>query len=86
MATYSNFSKGSEWRKWDLHIHTPYSIIQNYGGDTQWDKFIEALEQLPREVKVIGINDYYFIDGYEKVMHYKNQGRLSNIEKIFSVL
>jgi predicted ATPase len=86
MATYSGFSKGSEWRKWDLHIHTPLSISQNYGGDAQWDKFIEALERLPHEVKVIDINDYYFIDGYERVMQYKKHGRLGNIDKIFSVL
>jgi ABC-type cobalamin/Fe3+-siderophores transport system ATPase subunit len=86
MATYNDFSKGSEWRKWDLHIHTPNSIVQNYDGDAQWEKFIEALERLPQEVKVLGINDYYFIDGYEKVMQYKKQGRLSNIEKILSVL
>jgi hypothetical protein len=86
MSTYSEFSKGSEWRKWDLHIHTPLSIYQNYGGESKWDEFIDALEHLPSDVKVIGINDYYFIDGYEKVMQYKKQGRLSNIEKIFSVL
>jgi ABC-type cobalamin/Fe3+-siderophores transport system ATPase subunit len=86
MSTYSEFSKGSEWRKWDLHIHTPLSICQNYGGDKKWDEFIEALEHLPQDVKIIGINDYYFIDGYERVMQYKKRGRLSNIEKIFSVL
>ncbi|MDR2653633.1 MAG: AAA family ATPase, partial [Prevotellaceae bacterium] len=39
-----------------------------------------------QEVKVIGINDYYFIDGYERVMQYKKHGRLGNIDKIFSVL
>ena len=86
MSTYSEFTRGSEWQEWDLHIHTPNSIIQNYGGNAQWDKFIEALEHLPSVVKVIWINDYYFIDGYEIVMQYKQQGRLSNIEKIFSVL
>jgi len=31
MSTYNNFSKGSEWRKWDLHI--PSSIVQNYHED-----------------------------------------------------
>jgi predicted ATPase len=80
------FSIGSEWRKWDLHIHTPSSIIQRYGGEEKWEEFISALEHLPPEVKVIGINDYYFIDGFERVMRYRKQGRLSNIEKIFSVL
>lgn len=80
------YTKGSEWQKWDLHIHTPLSIIQNYGGDLKWDKFISALENLPRDVKVIGITDYYFIDGYCKVMQYKAKGRLKNLEKIFPIL
>lgn len=83
---FNKYHKGSEWRKWDLHIHTPASINQNYGGENGWEKFIEGLENLPKEVKVIGINDYYFIDGYEKVMNYKQEGRLSNIEKIFPIL
>ena len=79
-------TKGSEWRKWDLQIHTPKSINQQYGGNSGWDKFIDALERLPQEIKVIGITDYYFIDGFQKVMGYKNNGRLDNIEKIFPIL
>ncbi|MDQ7864056.1 hypothetical protein RCO48_32125 [Peribacillus frigoritolerans] len=62
------YEKGSEWRVWDLHIHTPKSIINEYGSNNNavWEKFIQRLEELPPAVKVIGINDYYFIDGYEK--------------------
>lgn len=83
-----SFTRGSEWRQWDLHIHTPLSICQEYGGDKEdvWEEFITSLEQLPPDVKVIGITDYYFIDGYEKVMDYKSKGRLSNISKIFPIL
>ena len=83
---YNEFNSGSKWRKWDLHIHTPLSISQQYGGIEKWDDFIVSLESLPEDVKVIGINDYYFIDGYEKVMKAKFEGRLKNIEKIFPVL
>lgn len=86
MSDYSKYKRGSEWRKWDLHIHTPVSICQEYGGAAQWEKFINALENLPSDVSVIGITDYYFIDGYEKVMQYKNSGRLQNIEKVFPIL
>lgn len=86
MLEYSKYKKGSEWRKWDLHIHTPVSICQGYGGEPQWEKFIQALENLPLDVSVIGITDYYFIDGYEKVMQYKASGRLQNIDKIFPIL
>lgn len=87
MSTIVPTNRGSEWRVWDLHIHTPYSINQNYAdSDEGWEKFISALENLPKEVKVIGLTDYYFIDGYEKVMKLKSEGRLQNLEKIFPIL
>jgi len=86
MNTYSTFIRGSEWRKWDLHIHTPLSIVQNYGGERVWEKYLKSLERLPPEVKVIGITDYYFIDGYEKVMEAKLSGRLKNLDKVFPIL
>lgn len=82
------YIKGSEWRKWDLHVHTPKSMIQNYGGDTPeaWEKFISDLESLPPEYKVIGINDYIFIDGYKKVLEYRAEGRLTNIDLILPII
>ncbi|MCK1997491.1 AAA family ATPase [Psychrobacillus psychrodurans] len=82
-------ARGSTWSQWDLHIHTPYSIHNEYGGDSEavWEKYIEYLEDLPKDVDVIGINDYYFIDGFEKVMEYKmEKGRLPNIKKIFPLI
>ena len=82
------YSRGSEWRKWDLHIHTPASICHDYGGSNEetWEKFICDLEKLPKEFSVIGINDYLFLDGYEKVLEYKKKGRLKNIDLILPIL
>ncbi|MDB4925535.1 TrlF family AAA-like ATPase [Mucilaginibacter sp.] len=87
----SNFQypKGAEWRKWDLHVHTPYSLVQHFSGqdeDTKWETFITDLEALPAEFKVLGINDYLFIDGYKKVLEYRRAGRLKNIDTIFPVV
>lgn len=82
-------AKGSVWRKWDLHIHTPASLIANdYGGDTPeaWEAFIAGIEEMSSDIKVIGINDYLFIDGYKKVLEYKKSGRLKNIELILPVI
>lgn len=83
-----NNPAGSTWRKWDLHVHTPASVVQHYGGDTEavWASFIEDLEKLPPEFKVIGINDYIFVDGYERVLKEKQAGRLKNIDLILPVV
>jgi hypothetical protein len=35
-------NKGSEWRKWDLHVHTPESGLANsFGAD--WDQYVVSL-------------------------------------------
>ena len=89
MSLETQFPKGAEWRKWDLHIHTPNSLIHHYEGenkDLQWEQFITDLESLPEEFKVIGINDYLFIDGYRKVLEYRSKGRLKNINTILPVV
>lgn len=89
MTTDTN-SRGSEWRKWDLHVHTPESLEHNFqknsNNDNVWESYIKDLESLPDEIKVLGINDYIFLDGYKKILEYKSQGRLNNIDLILPVI
>lgn len=79
---HPQYPTGSEWRKWDLHIHTPNSIIQHYGGDNDsvWNTFIAELASLPPEIKVIAITDYLFCDGYEYLVSRRSE--ISNIDLI----
>ena len=65
----NDFPKGSEWRKWDLHVHTPLSIYQKYGENNEatWEAYIKDLESLSKDFSVIGVNDYLFLDGYERL-------------------
>ena len=77
---------GSQWRKWDLHVHTPCSIFHNYTGDSAWERFVGELEALPPEFKVIGVNDYIFLDGYKKLKAEKDKGRLGNIGLLLPVI
>lgn len=81
MGNY-NFNKGAQWLKCDLHIHTPFSHGTEYGGQTDeiWVKFFEKLEALSDDIKIIGINDYIFLEGYKKVLEYKKSGGLNKIE------
>jgi len=45
-----------------------------------------ALRQLPPEIKVLGINDYIFLDGYKHVVAAKQRGELPNIDLILPVI
>lgn len=73
--------RGSKWRKWDLHVHTPISIHQEYGGDTDtaWEKYVNQLEALTQPYSVIGVNDYFTIEGYKKLNSFKITGRLEKV-------
>ena len=80
--------RGSLWWRWDLHVHSPASLVQNYGGNTDeaWAQFLDDLEGLPEEFKVIGINDYIFLEGYERVLTERANGRLRNIDLVLPVI
>lgn len=69
-------NRGSEWRKWDLHIHTPGTAKNDHYGnsDEVWERYIDALEK--SDVTVFGITDYFSISNYIKVQEYQKQGRL----------
>ena len=69
--------KGSEWRRWDLHVHTPETILNNQYGT--WDDYLAAIEA-NQDVKVIGVTDYMSITNYSRLKQYKAQGRISNVE------
>lgn len=68
----SKYPKGSEWRKWDLHIHTPASFHwngQKFNGDPcspqnadLVDEMIHALNSA--EPEVFAIMDYWTFDGW----------------------
>ncbi len=84
-------NKGSVWRKWDLHVHTPASYYHNFRfssereqekyNDNIWEKYIDELEKI-KDVAVIGITDYFSIEGYKKVLGYRQKGRLQNFDLI----
>ncbi len=65
MAPTIQFPGGSVWRKWDLHIHSPLSLLNNQfphklDGTPDWEAYISKLEQL--DLCVVGITDYFTID------------------------
>jgi len=46
--------RGSEFKKWDLHIHSPFTAVNNQfeklsGGEPNVDKFIENIKSFDLE-------------------------------------
>lgn len=77
-------SRGSEWHRWEPHIHAPGTILNNqFKGDNAWDEYIESLEKLTPSIEAIGVTDYYVTDTYEEFLKYKAAGRLANVKLIF---
>lgn len=60
--TKSRWPRGAEWRKWDLHVHSPAS--HGFKGD--YNQFIIQLGNA--DCDVIGINDYFSVAGYREVI------------------
>lgn len=79
-------STGSLWNRWDLHVHTPASIVHNYGGNDPWDRFLTDLRSLDPSFRVVGINDYYFLDGFKRVKEAFDRGDLPNLDLILPVI
>jgi energy-coupling factor transporter ATP-binding protein EcfA2 len=82
---------GSQWQKWDLHVHTPDSFVNHFSFDNDtekrkyheriWEKYIDKLETI-NDINVIGITDYFSLSGYKKILEYRNKGRLKNFQLI----
>lgn len=69
--------RGSEWRRWDLHVHTPGTVLNDqFAG---WDTYLAAVEAHPH-VKVVGVTDYMSIENYTYLKAQRAKGRIQNIE------
>lgn len=68
--SYNIFPKGSEWRRWDLHVHTPASYLSQYPDD--WGVYVRELIKAIKahQISVIATADYFTISGYQKLMEY----------------
>lgn len=80
------YPSGSEWRKWDLHIHVPGTKLndgyQAMNGKPDWDRFADVLEH--SDVAVFGITDYFCVTtSLDFIKHFKE--RHPNSEKLLLI-
>lgn len=77
-------SRGSEWRRWEPHIHAPGTVMNNqFSGPAAWTDYLTALERAAPVIEAIAVTDYYVTDTYEEVLRHKAAGRLPATKLIF---
>lgn len=77
--------RGSVWRRWEPHIHTPKTILNNqFGGPQSWDQYLTRIEQATPAVQALGVTDYWTLDSYTEVLARKATGRLAGVALIFA--
>jgi energy-coupling factor transporter ATP-binding protein EcfA2 len=82
-ATTLNDPVGAVWRRWEPHIHTPGTAMNdNYKSATLSD-FLDRVEQAVPTVECLGITDYYLTRRYEEVQAAVAGGRLPGVSMLF---
>ncbi|WP_040453045.1 TrlF family AAA-like ATPase [Roseibium alexandrii] len=77
-------SRGSEWHRWEPHIHAPGTVLNNqFGKADPWSAYITTLEGLTPTIEAIAVTDYYVTDTYEEFLEHKAAGRLPNVALLF---
>lgn len=73
-----NYSRGSQWQRWELHLHTPYTkkndLYEGHNEYEKWDNFYKTIRDYVgdgtdplKAICAIAITDYLSIDNYIKV-------------------
>ncbi|KJG19409.1 hypothetical protein UB37_18455 [Photobacterium iliopiscarium] len=66
---YNKFKKGSEWRKWDLHLHTPYTNLNAKGFNASDEDFIQRLKD--KQIEAVALTNYFFFKDEEFALQEK---------------
>lgn len=65
----NRYPRGSEWRKWDLHVHAPGTKLNDHytpkSGSPDLEQFCRIVHE--SDVAVVAIADYFSFDGYFSV-------------------
>lgn len=74
---------GAVWRRWEPHIHTPGTAMNDNYKSASLSDFLGQVEQATPAVECLGITDYYLIRRYEEVQAAVAGGRLPDVRMLF---
>jgi len=63
MEEEQKYNRGSEWRKWDLHVHSPKVFLNNQFGTTSVDDFVNKISD--SGIVAVGLTNYFRFDDSE---------------------
>ena len=67
--------RGSEWRRWDLHLHTASSYDYEYKGDDADQILCDALHV--NKIAAVAITDHFLVDA-DRIKHSSFRSSLTN--------
>lgn len=70
--TFTRFERGSEWRRWDLHVHTKGTAKNDNFVSKSFDEFCVTFfkKAFAEKVYAVGITDYFNIENYKQVLNF----------------
>ena len=57
-------NRGSEWLRWDVHIHSPGTALNNQYPADSWDQYITRINDATPAVSALGVTDYLSVRNY----------------------
>jgi hypothetical protein len=82
-AKLVTINRGSEWHRWEPHIHAPGTVLADRYPKDGWSRYLDALEAVSPALRVIGVTDYCITRSYERVKAEKDEGRLKQCDLLF---
>jgi len=63
IKTKGRLQRGSEWQKWDLHVHSPKVFLNNQYGNASAEDFVNKL--VDSKITAVGLTNYFRFDDEE---------------------
>lgn len=78
----TQYHRGSEWRRWDPHLHAPGTLLSDQFPPT-WDGFVGAVNASQPIIEVLGVTDYFCIRTYRQARKLWLSGQMSGVAMLF---
>lgn len=74
---------GSLWNRWEPHIHTPGTVLNDQFAGLSLDEYCATLSACEPHIRAVGVTDYLSIDHYVRLLKKKQEGKLPGVDLLF---